>query len=247
MPTETPVQPTTLDAPETLTTESGTYLRLNTTLTDYGAFLVLEELKGRNSFAATLHSDFSRWGKWTPNKRVWAHKLAIDALERQKAPLPASLVANAGELNFSSADVLTPKPVEQPKTRRERSLEGLQNLLGLSATPEPSEAPAAPPAPRLEAFGKGIFARVARLQNQGKKRIKFTLTLPSGEPLVIKLGGEGASYQNQGCLFVSNGGRYGVDQTYYGKFDREGYFFAARACTPEVIETLAKFAAEGAQ
>ena len=237
-----------LSAPLTLTTDNraSKYKQVTTNLTDYGAYLVLEQIKNNNRFASDLAHEYSRFTSWFPNKRVWAHALAMEAINRGTNPLPAHLVANAVALNTTAATVpVAPAPIPPAPilSKRERSVSVLEAFLTAPTVETTISAPVTS-AVSVEAplpFGLPIVDMIGNAQDGGAKRIKFRLQTASGSPVVIKPASDNAAPHNRGFVYVNDGGSYD-NQTYYGKFDSRGYFHGAGACTPEIVTLLAAFA-----
>ena len=69
-------------------------------------------LKGlKDSFAQSLYNDLVKYKTLTPNKLAWAHKLALDAIDREMGDEGQEMAASSGP-TYTSEDFGDPAPSE---------------------------------------------------------------------------------------------------------------------------------------
>jgi hypothetical protein len=181
-------------------------------------------------FAAGLLDSLRRYGSWTPGKRAWAHKLALEAMFAQVGGVVESRPVARREERHTM-------PAPAPRYNGDDTV--------------PAERPR--PAPRqevvLEMAGIMRLFRTAIEATRGRanaKKPKITFSMEGNRTIVLSIAG--AASKKPGTINVTNGKKYGEEgNVWFGRIDPQtGVFSQGRDCDAKVVEFLKAFSADPA-
>lgn len=211
-------------------------LTVVTFLTDDEAAAGLRNVAEKDrSFASSLLAALRQYGSWTPGRRAWAHKLALE-----------SMFAQVG-------GTVENRPAPRPERREERHTMPAPAPRYNGDDTVPQERPAPRPAPRpavvLDMAGiMRLFATALEaIRNKpNAKRPKITFAMEGGRVLVLSIAGERS--KKPGTINVTNGKKYGeADNVWYGRIDPQtGVFSPGRDCDSTVVSFLKTFSEDPA-